>query len=69
MIRAGEDTVIGSGKFRLPGKKKRLQPDYEIEIVVVDVTQSPIERPQKTETLLQWQTEVPYTESTIVGGV
>ena len=41
-----EDTLIKSGKFSLPGKKALLE-DAEIEIVIVDVTESPIERPKK----------------------
>jgi len=43
-----EDTLIKSGKFSLPGKKALLE-DNEIEIVVVDVTESPVERPKKTK--------------------
>ena len=42
-----EDTLIKSGKFALPGKKVLLDPDYELEIVLVDVTETPIERPKK----------------------
>ena len=42
-----EDTLIKSGKFALPGKKVLLEPDNNIEIVLVDVTESPIERPKK----------------------
>jgi len=41
-----ENTLIKSGKFSLPGKKALLE-DTEIEIVLVDVTESPIERPKK----------------------
>jgi len=41
-----EDTLIKSGKFSLPGKKALLQ-DNEIEIVLVDVSESPVERPKK----------------------
>jgi len=41
-----EDTLIKSAKFSLPGKKALLD-DTEIEIVLVDVTESPIERPKK----------------------
>jgi len=41
-----EDTLVKSGKFSLPGKKALLE-DGEIEIVLVDVTESPIERPKK----------------------
>jgi len=41
-----EDTLVKSGKFSLPGKKALLE-DAEIEIVLVDVTESPVERPKK----------------------
>jgi len=41
-----EDTLIKSGKFSLPGKKVLLEPN-DIEIILVDVTESPIERPKK----------------------
>jgi len=41
-----EDTLVKSGKFSLPGKKALLE-DNEIEIVLVDVTESPVERPKK----------------------
>ena len=46
-----EDTLIKSGKFALPGKKVLLEPDNEIEIVLVDVTESPIERPKKNSVI------------------
>lgn len=45
IIRKVEDYLLKSGVFRLPGKKKLLQAEHEIEVVVVDVTESPIERP------------------------
>lgn len=54
IIRKVEDYLIASEAFSLPGKKKLLEPDQEIQVVVVDVTESQIERPQKTETILQW---------------
>jgi len=41
-----EDTLVKSGKFSLPGKKTLLE-DTEIEIVLVDVLESPVERPKK----------------------
>ena len=41
-----EDTLVKSGKFSLPGKKTLLE-DAEIEIVLVDVLESPVERPKK----------------------
>jgi hypothetical protein len=48
IIRTVEDTLMRSRKFSLPGKKKLLESDHAIE-VVVDVTESPIERPKKTK--------------------
>ena len=41
-----EDTLVKCGKFSLPGKKALLE-ENEIEIILVDVTESPIERPKK----------------------
>jgi len=41
-----EDTLLKSGKFSLPGKKALLE-ESEIEVILVDVTESPIERPKK----------------------
>jgi hypothetical protein len=49
IIRQVENTLISSRSFNLPGKKKLLEPDHETEVVVVDVTESPIERPQKNK--------------------
>jgi hypothetical protein len=41
-----ENVLVKSGKFRLPGKKA-LRGDTEIKVVLVDVSESPIERPKK----------------------
>jgi hypothetical protein len=43
-----EDTLVKCKKFRLPGKKALLD-DTKIEIVLVDVTESPVERPKKNK--------------------
>lgn len=45
-IRWVENTLVKDGTFSLPGKKKLLE-DSSIEVVLVDVTECPIERPQK----------------------
>lgn len=45
-IRWVEDTLVKDGTFSLPGKKTLLEDD-SIEVVLVDVTECPIERPQK----------------------
>lgn len=47
IVRKVEDYLITSAVFSLPGKKKLLEPDQEIKVVVVDITESQIERPQK----------------------
>jgi len=43
-----ENTLVKSGKFRLPGKKALCGEESKIEAVLVDVTESPVERPKKT---------------------
>lgn len=49
IIRKIEDILVGSRAFTLPGKKNLQKADYQIEVVVVDVTETPIERPQKNK--------------------
>lgn len=44
-----ENTLIKSGKFSLPGRKALLQSDVEYELILVDATESPIERPKKNK--------------------
>jgi hypothetical protein len=46
-IRWVEDALIQSGVFRLPGKKKLLESDMEWEVVLIDATETPVERPKK----------------------
>lgn len=48
-IRWIENTLIASGKFALPGRKELLKSDMEYETILVDVTESPIERPKKSK--------------------
>ena len=42
-----EDTLIQSRVFSLPGRKARLKSDMNDEVVLVDATETPIQRPQK----------------------
>ncbi len=44
-----EDTLIRDGTFALPGRKALLKSDMEYEVILVDATESPIERPQKSK--------------------
>jgi hypothetical protein len=60
MIQRVERLLMDSGKFRLPGKKQLYQNASNWDIVVVDVTESPIERPKKTARLLQWEEKTAY---------
>ena len=42
-----ENILIRSGKFSLPGKKKLLESSLNEKLIVMDVMESPIEKPQK----------------------
>lgn len=42
-----EDTLIKSNVFSLPGKKVLLKSNAEFEVILIDATESPIERPKK----------------------
>jgi len=46
-IRKVEDALVRSKQFRLPGKKAFQPSDTVFEIVLVDVSEQPIERPKK----------------------
>lgn len=46
-IKAIESILIKSGKFSLPKRKEILMDENPIEIVLVDVTESSIERPKR----------------------
>lgn len=48
-IQKVENALVRSGKFRLPGKKA-LQPSETLfEVLLVDVSEQPIERPKKAK--------------------
>jgi len=42
-----EDTLIKSKKFSLPGRKALLKSDVDYEVILIDATESPCERPKK----------------------
>jgi hypothetical protein len=46
-----EDTLIKSKAFSLPGKKALLKSNGEFEIILIDATETPIERPKKKDSL------------------
>jgi hypothetical protein len=47
LIKWIEDILIKDGTFSLPGKKALLKSDVEYEVVLIDVTESPVERPKR----------------------
>ncbi|MDR0966933.1 MAG: transposase family protein [Myxococcales bacterium] len=54
-----ENTLVRSEKFKLPGKKELLE-NESIEIILVDVTECPIERPKKTAAMVFRKKEKTY---------
>ncbi len=46
-IRWIENTLIKHPNFSLPGRKALLKSDMEYSVVLIDATESPIERPKK----------------------
>jgi hypothetical protein len=51
-IRWVEDTLIKGGAFSLPGRKALLKSDVEYELVLIDATETPIERPKKNKSAI-----------------
>ena len=47
IIKWVEDTLIQEGTFSLPGRKALLKSDMEFEVVLIDATESPVERPKR----------------------
>ncbi len=47
LIRWVEDTLIKSGEFSLPGKKALLKSDMEYDVVLIDASETPVERPKR----------------------
>ena len=47
LIKWVEDVLIKDGTFSLPGKKALLKSDVEYEVVLIDVTETPVERPKR----------------------
>jgi len=42
-----EDTLVKDKRFSLPGRKALLKSDAEYEVILVDASESPVERPKK----------------------
>lgn len=48
-VRWVEDTLIKHPEFALPGRKALLKSEVEYEVVLIDATETPIERPKKNK--------------------
>lgn len=46
-----EDILIKSKAFSLPGRKSLLRSDAEFEVILIDATETPIERPKKKDSM------------------
>ena len=47
IIQKVENALIRSERFHLPGKKALREDGADVEVVVVDATECPVERPKK----------------------
>ena len=47
-VRWIEDTLIKHPEFSLPGRKSLLKSDMDYEVILIDATETPIERPKKS---------------------
>ena len=47
IVRKVETALIRAGVFELPGKKQLLDPEFVAKLVVIDATETPVERPKK----------------------
>ncbi|MBS4165314.1 Uncharacterized protein NEOC65_000368 [Neochlamydia sp. AcF65] len=47
-----EDTLIKHPDFALPGRKELLKSDAEYEVILIDATETPIERPKKNKSAI-----------------
>src|ERR1700678_370191 len=50
-VRWIEDTLIKHPDFALPGRKALLKSDVDYEVVLIDATETPIERPKKGKSI------------------
>ena len=49
IVREVESVLIKSGKFSLPSKRALYEAESKIEFVIIDATESPIQRPKKSK--------------------
>ena len=61
LIRWVEDTLIKSKVFSLPGRKALLKSDVEYEVILIDASETPIQRPKKSNvnSILEKRKDIP----------
>ena len=47
IVKWAENVLIKDGTFALPGKKVLLESNMEYEVIQIDATESPVERPKR----------------------
>jgi hypothetical protein len=52
-----EDSLIKHPDFGLPGRKSLLKSDVEYELILIDATETPIERPKKSKNIITQASE------------
>ncbi|KJV75010.1 IS5 family transposase ISOt6 [Orientia tsutsugamushi] len=62
-----EDTLVKHPNFALTGRKAIMKSDMNYEVVLIDATETPIERPKKTKILLFRKEEKAYTKNSNSG--
>lgn len=69
MIRWIEDTLITHPDFALPGRKALVKSDMDYDVVLIDATETPIERPKKDKkTFIQEKKEKTHLKDPGCGG-
>ncbi|KJV93280.1 DDE superendonuclease family protein [Orientia tsutsugamushi str. UT76] len=62
-----EHTLVKHPNFALPGCKALMKSDMNYEVVLIDATETHIERPKKTKILLFRKEEKAYTKNSNSG--
>ncbi|SPR09150.1 IS5 family transposase ISOt6 [Orientia tsutsugamushi] len=62
-----EDTLVKHPNFALPSRKTLMTSDMNYEVVLIDATETPIERLKKTKILLFKKEEKAYTKNSNSG--
>ena len=62
-----EDTLIRDETFAWPRRKAPLKSDMGYEVILVDATESPIERPKKTKAILLRKAKAAHAKDTAFG--